>query len=241
MGRRVLVTGGTRGIGAAIARRLHAASYAVAVNYHGDDASATRFRDETGIRAYKWDVADFSACEAGVAQVTKDLGGPIEVLINNAGITRDAVLHKMSPELWHEVIETDLTSCFNLCRLTVPAMRDAGFGRILNIASVNGQKGQFGQTNYVAAKAGMVGFTKALALESAAKGITVNALAPGYIETDMVASVPKPILERIVGQIPVGRLGRAEEIARIAAFLIADDASYITGSTISVNGGQYMA
>ncbi len=234
------MTGGTRGIGAAIARQLQAAGNAVAVVYHGNDAAAEAFRKDCGIPVYKWNVADFASCESGVAAVQRDLGGPIDVLVNNAGITRDVVLHKMTAEQWREVIDTDLTSCFNMCRVLVPSMRERSFGRIINVASINGQKGQFGQANYAAAKAGMLGFTKALALESAAKGITVNAVAPGYIGTDMVAAVPKDSMARILAQIPVGRLGQPEEIARIVAFLASDAAGFITGSTLSANGGQYM-
>jgi acetoacetyl-CoA reductase len=240
MSRTALVTGGTRGIGAAIARQLHAAGHAVAANYHGNDSAAIAFQRETGISVCKWNVADYAACEAGVRQVTQQLGGPIEILVNNAGVTRDVALHKMTADQWREVIDTDLTACFNMCRVTIQSMRERGFGRIVNIASVNGQKGQFGQTNYAAAKAGILGFTKALALESAAKAITVNAIAPGYIATDMVASVSREILDRIVAQIPVGRLGQPDEIARIVMFLVSDDAAFITGSTITANGGQYM-
>jgi acetoacetyl-CoA reductase len=240
MSRKALVTGGTRGIGAAIARQLKAAGYAVAVNYRGNESAARAFSRETGIPTYKWNVADFAASESAVRQITADLGGPLEVLVNNAGITRDAALHKMTVEQWREVIDVDLTSCFNMCRVTVPSMRERRFGRIVNIASINGQKGQFGQTNYCAAKAGMLGFTKALALESAAKGITVNAIAPGYVNTDMLAVVPKELLLRIVSQIPVGRLGEADEVARVAAFLASDAAAFITGATLPVNGGQYL-
>jgi acetoacetyl-CoA reductase len=240
MSRKALVTGGTRGIGAAIARQLKAAGYVVAVNYRTNDSAALAFNRETGVPTYKWNVADYAASESAVRQIAEDLGGPVEVLVNNAGITRDAALHKMTSEQWRDVIDTDLTSCFNMCRVTIPSMRDRGFGRIVNIASINGQKGQFGQTNYCAAKAGMLGFTKALALESAAKGITVNAVAPGYVNTDMLAVVPKELLVRIVSQIPVGRLGEADEIARVVAFLASDGAAFITGATLAVNGGQYL-
>jgi acetoacetyl-CoA reductase len=199
------------------------------------------FQHETGIRAYRWDVTDYEACRKGLENVEKDLGGPVEILINNAGITRDAMLHKMSPAQWSEVIATDMTSCFNMCRAVIEAMRERGFGRIVNISSVNGQRGQIGQTNYAAAKAGIIGFTKALALESVAKGITVNAVAPGYIATDMVAAVPPDVLAKIVALIPVGRLGLPDEVARIVEFLASDDAGFITGATINANGGQYMA
>ena len=239
MGRIALITGGTRGIGAAIARRLKGGGYTVAAIYRGNVAAAVQ--RETGIAIYKWDVADYGACEAGVRQVAEDLGGPIEVLVNNAGITRDAMLHKMTPTQWQEVIATDLTSCFNMCRVTIGPMREHGFGRIVNISSINGQKGQLGQSNYAAAKAGILGFTKALALETASKGITVNAVAPGYIATDMVAAVAKDVLQGIEAQIPVGRLGKPDEIARIVQLLVSDEAAFITGSTITANGGQYMA
>ncbi len=241
MERIALITGGTRGIGAAIARRLKAGGHTVAAIFHGNVVAAEAFHHETNIPIYKCDVADFGACEGGVAAVTQDLGGPVEILVNNAGITRDAMLHKMTPGQWHEVIATDLTSCFNMCRVVIGTMRDRGFGRIVNISSINGQKGQLGQTNYAAAKAGILGFTKALALETASKGITVNAVAPGYIATDMVAAVPKDMLTRIEAQIPVGRLGRPDEIARIVQFLVSDEAAFITGATIAANGGQYMA
>ena len=240
MGRIAVVTGGVRGIGASIARRLKEAGHQVAVTYRGNDAAAEAFRGETGLPVYKWDVADYGACEAGLQRVKEDLGGAVEILVNNAGITRDSMLHKMTPAQWNEVIATDLSACFNMCRLVIGEMRDKGFGRIVNISSVNGQRGQMGQTNYAAAKAGVLGFTKALALEAAAKGVTVNAVAPGYIATDMVAAVPPEILAKIVAQIPVGRLGQADEIAQIVAFLASDAAAFVTGSTISANGGQYM-
>ncbi len=239
MARVALVTGGTRGIGAAIARALVEADYTVAATYAGNAEAANKFQEETGISVYKWDVADFDACAKGVARVVEDLG-PVEILVNNAGITRDVTLHRMTPEQWNEVIATDLTSCFNMTRNVIESMRERGFGRIVNISSINGQKGQIGQTNYAAAKAGMIGFTKALALESAAKGITVNAVAPGYVMTDMVSKVPERILEKIVAQIPVGRLGEAHEIARAVLFLVSDEAGYVTGSTITINGGQYL-
>ena len=240
MGRNAVVTGGTRGIGAAIARTLKQAGYNVAVTYHGNDAAAAAFFAETGIPIHKWDVADFDACATGIAEVEADLGGGVEVLVNNAGITRDATLHKMDANQWNAVITTNLTSCFNMCRAVVGGMRERGFGRIVNISSIIGQKGQIGQTNYAAAKAGMIGFTKSLALESAAKGITVNAIAPGYVATDMVAAVPPDILAKIVAQIPIGRLALPAEVARIVQFLVSDEASLITGATISGNGGLYM-
>ncbi|MGO8915559.1 MAG: acetoacetyl-CoA reductase [Stellaceae bacterium] len=239
MQRVALVTGGTRGIGRAIAVALKGAGCTVAANYVGNDQAAQGFTRETGMPVFKFDVADFNACEAGVRRVEQELG-PIDILINNAGITRDATLHKMTPGQWNEVIATDLTSCFNMCRVVIAGMRERGFGRIVNISSINGQKGQVGQVNYAAAKAGILGFTKALALESASKGITVNAVAPGYIATDMVAAVPKEILARIVAQVPVGRLGQVDEIARVVRFLASDEAAFITGATLTANGGQYM-
>ena len=241
MGRVALVTGGTRGIGRAVSIALKDAGYAVAANYAGNDAAASAFKDETGIPVYKFDVGDFESCGAAIAAVEADLG-PIEVLVNNAGITRDKPLHKMDPEHWNAVIGTNLSGLFNMCRGVIEGMRERGFGRIINISSINGQKGQFGQANYAAAKAGDIGFTKALALETAAKGITVNAIAPGYIGTEMVMAVPEKVLnEVIIPQIPVGRLGQPEEIARCVAFLADDAAGFITGSTLSANGGQYMA
>ena len=235
-----LVTGGTRGIGAAIARALKDKGHKVAVTYHGNDERARAFTQATGIPAYKWDVADFDACEKGVAQVEADLG-PIDILVNNAGITRDATLVKMTREMWEEVIATNLGSCFNMAKAVFPGMRERRFGRIVNISSINGQAGQYGQVNYAAAKAGMIGFTKALALEGARYNVTVNAVAPGYIDTDMVAAVPQNILEKIIARIPVGRLGKPEEIARAVVFLADEEAGFITGATITVNGGQYMA
>jgi acetoacetyl-CoA reductase len=241
MGRLAIITGGTRGIGAAIAHRLQATGHRVAATYYGNIDAAQAFARETGIRTYRWDVASPGACEEGVAAVARDLGGPVEILVNNAGITRDAMLHKMTAAQWNDVIATDLTSCFNMCRAVIEAMRERAFGRIVNISSVNGQKGQFGQTNYAAAKAGMLGFTKALALETAAKGITVNAVAPGYIATDMVAAVAKDVLDQITKQIPIGRLGCPEDVARTVEFLVSDEAAFITGATINANGGQYMA
>jgi acetoacetyl-CoA reductase len=240
MARVALVTGGTRGIGASISKALKAAGYKVAANYAGNDEAASKFKAETGINVYKWDVSTFEACMAGVKQVEADLG-PVEVLVNNAGITRDAPMHRMKPEQWTTVINTNLGSLFNMCRQVIEGMRDRKFGRIINISSINGQKGQFGQTNYSAAKAGEIGFTKALALEGARAGITVNAIAPGYINTEMVQAVPKDILEKsILPLIPAGRLGEPEEIARCVVFLASDDASFITGSTLTANGGQVM-
>ena len=238
-GRVALVTGGTRGIGAAISIALKDAGYNVAAGYAGNDERAAKFNEETGIPVYKWDVSDFAACRAGVDQVTADLS-PVDVLVNNAGITRDGTLHRMDHDMWQAVIDTNLGSCFNMSRAVIEAMRQRGFGRIVNIGSINGQAGQYGQVNYAAAKSGIHGFTKALAQEGASKGVTVNAIAPGYIDTDMVAAVPEVVLEKIVAGVPVGRLGKASEIARGVAFLVADDAGFITGSTLSINGGQHM-
>jgi acetoacetyl-CoA reductase len=236
-----LVTGGSRGIGAAISVALKAAGYKVAANYAGNDEKALAFKQETGIPVYKWDVSSYQACVEGIAKVEADLG-PVDILVNNAGITRDAMFHKMTPEQWGEVISTNLTGLFNMTHPLWSGMRDRGFGRIINISSINGQKGQMGQANYSAAKAGDLGFTKALAQEGAAKGITVNAICPGYIGTEMVRAVPEKVLnERIIPQIPVGRLGEPEEVARCVVFLASDDAGFITGSTISANGGQYFA
>ena len=241
MARVALVTGGTRGIGAAISKSLKAAGYKVAASYAGNDAAAEKFTSETGIPVYKWDVASFEACGAGIKKVETDLG-PIEVLVNNAGITRDTPLHKMSVDQWNAVINTNLGSLFNMTRHVIEGMRARKFGRIINISSINGQKGQFGQVNYSAAKACDIGFTKALALENAKGGITVNVIAPGYINTEMVQAVPKEVLEKnVIPQIPVNRLGEPEEIARAVVFLAADDAGFITGSTLTVNGGQYHA
>jgi len=234
-----VVTGGTRGIGEAISVALHKAGYKVAANYAGNDERAKAFTDATGVKAYKFDVSDFAACEAGIKQVEAELG-PVDVLVNNAGITRDGTMHRMDAAAWSAVIETNLSSCFNMSRLVIDGMRGRGFGRIVNIGSINGQAGQYGQVNYAAAKSGIHGFTKALAQEGAAKNITVNAIAPGYVDTDMVRAVPPNVLEKIVSRIPVGRLGKADDIARGVLFLVADDADFITGATLSINGGQHM-
>jgi len=240
MARVAVVTGGTRGIGAAISKALKAAGYSVAANYGGNDEAANKFKVETGINVYKWDVSSFDACTAGLKQVETDLG-PVEVLVNNAGITRDAPFHRMTPEYWNQVINTNLNSLFNMTRPLWEGMRARKFGRIINISSINGQKGQFGQVNYSAAKAGDLGFTKALALEGARGGITVNAICPGYINTEMVQAVPKDVLDKnILPLIPAGRLGEPDEIARCVVFLASDDAGFITGSTLSANGGQVM-
>jgi len=239
MARVALVTGGTRGIGAAIAKALKAAGYAVAANYGGNDEAAQKFKAETGIPVFKWDVSSFDACAEGVKKVEAELG-PVDVLVNNAGITRDTMFHRMTPEQWTAVINTNLGSLFNMTRQTWEGMRARKFGRVVNISSINGQKGQMGQTNYSAAKAGELGFTKALAQEGARAGITVNAICPGYINTEMVQAVPKDVLEKnIITQIPIGRLGEPEEIARCVVFLASDDAGLITGSTLTANGGQY--
>ena len=234
-----LVTGGTRGIGKAIAIALKKAGRKVAANYSGNDDAARAFTGETGIPHYKFDVGDFAAVSDAVIRITKDLG-PIDILVNNAGITRDGTLHKMDRESWDAVITTNLGSCFNTSRAVIDSMRARNFGRIVNVGSINGQMGQYGQVNYAAAKSGIHGFTKALAQEGAGKNITVNAIAPGYVDTDMVRAVPPPVLEKIVARIPVGRLGRADDIARGVIFLTADDADFITGSTLSINGGQHM-
>ena len=240
MPRVALVTGGSRGIGAAISRALLADGFAVAATYAGNDAAAAAFAAETGIRTYKWDVADYAACAAGVAQVVSDLG-PVDTLVNNAGITRDAPFHKMTPQQWHEVIDTNLTGLFNMTHCVWPGMRDRKFGRVISISSINGQKGQFAQANYAAAKAGDIGFSKSLAQEGARAGITVNVVAPGYINTDMMATIPEKVMQDVIlPQIPLGRLGEADEIARCVAFLASDKAGFITGATLSANGGQYM-
>ena len=239
MARVAIVTGGTRGIGRAISVALATAGNKVAATYAGNDAAAQQLKDETGIPVFKFDVSDFSACANGVKAIEAALG-PVEILVNNAGITRDATMHRMSFEQWNAVIQTNLTSCFNMSRQVIEGMRARGFGRIVNIGSINGQAGQYGQVNYAAAKSGIHGFTKALAQEGAARGITVNVVAPGYVETEMVRVVPGDVLEKIVARIPVGRLGKPEEIARAVLFLVADEAGFITGSTLSINGGQYM-
>ncbi|MBV8133934.1 MAG: acetoacetyl-CoA reductase [Alphaproteobacteria bacterium] len=239
MPRVAVVTGGTRGIGRAISAALKDGGYHVAAVYGGDDEAAQQFKADSGIPVYKFDVGVFTACADGVKAIETALG-PVEILVNNAGITRDTTMHRMSFEQWNAVIQTNLTSCFNMSRQVIEGMRARGFGRIVNIGSINGQAGQFGQTNYAAAKAGMQGFTKSLAQEGAARGITVNLVAPGYVETDMVRAMPADVLEKIVARIPVGRLGKAEDIARAVLFLVADGAGFITGSTLSVNGGQHM-
>ena len=234
-----IVTGGTRGIGRAIAEALKAAGYKVAATYAGNDEAAKQCEQESGIQCYKWDVADFEACQAGVQCIVEGLG-PVDILINNAGITRDGTMHKMDQTQWQSVIDTNLGSCFNMSRCVIEGMRERKFGRIVNIGSINGQAGQYGQVNYAAAKSGIHGFTKALAQEGAKAGITVNAIAPGYVDTDMVRSVPADVLEKIIARIPAGRLGKAHDIARGVLFLIADDADFVTGSTLSINGGQHM-
>ena len=239
MSKVALVTGGSRGIGAAISKALQDAGYTVAATYAGNDDAAKAFTEETGIKTYTWSVADYDACAAGIKQIEDEVG-PIAVLVNNAGITRDAMFHKMTPQQWKEVIDTNLTGVFNMTHPVWSGMRDRKFGRIINISSINGQKGQAGQANYSAAKAGDLGFTKALAQEGARAGITVNAICPGYIATEMVKAIDEKVLsEKIIPQIPVGRLGEPEEIARTVVFLASDDAGFITGSTISANGGQY--
>ncbi len=240
MARTAVVTGGTRGIGAAISKGLQAAGFTVAANYAGNDEAAAAFKKETGIAVYKWDVSSFQSCSDGLAQIEADLG-PVEIVVNNAGITRDGVLHRMSEEQWSAVIRTNLDSLFNMTRPVIEGMRERNFGRIVNISSINGQKGQMGQSNYSAAKAGVIGFTKAMAQEGARKGITVNCICPGYINTEMVAAVPEKVLESIVAGIPVGRLGEADEIADAVVYLARDEAGFVTGSVLSINGGQYMS
>ena len=240
MTKTVLVTGGTRGIGRAISETMKAKGYKVAANYGGNEDAAKAFEQETGIRTYKFDVADYEAVGKGIAAIEADLG-PVDVVINNAGVTRDAPFHKMTLEQWQEVINIDLTSAFNVTRHVWEGMRDRNFGRVINISSINGQKGQFGQANYSAAKAGLIGMSKALAQEGAKKGITVNTVCPGYIDTEMVRAVPEKVLEGIIATIPVGRLGKAEEIASMCAYLSSDEAAFITGATMTVNGAQYIA
>lgn len=239
MGRVAVVTGGTRGIGEAICLRLKSAGYDVIATYAGNDESANAFSEKNGIAVYKFDVSDFDACKANIEKIQAD-HGPVDVLVNNAGITRDGTMHKMNFERWNEVIQTNLSSCFNMCRSVIDGMRERNFGRIVNIGSVNGRAGQYGQVNYAAAKSGIHGFTKALALEGASKNITVNAIAPGYVLTDMVRKVPQEILDKIIATIPVGRLGDPDDIARSVMFLIEDDAGFITGATLDINGGQQM-
>jgi acetoacetyl-CoA reductase len=240
MAKIAVVTGGTRGIGLAITKALRADGYDVAALYHGNDDAAKKCADETGARVYKADVANFAQCNDVCAQIERDMG-PVAVLVNNAGITKDSMLHKMTEDAWHSVMETNLTSCFNMTRAVITGMRERSFGRIINISSINGQKGQLGQTNYSAAKAGMLGFTRALAQESAAKGITVNAICPGYIATDMTQAMPKEVLASIIRSIPAARMGKPEEIADLVVFLASDRAAFITGATMTINGGQYMA
>ncbi|HKX80122.1 MAG TPA: acetoacetyl-CoA reductase [Novosphingobium sp.] len=239
MTRVAIVTGGTRGIGQAISLALREMGFSVAANYAGNEEKARAFSQETGIPTYKWDVGDHQACLDGCAKVESEVG-PIDVLVNNAGVTRDGTLHKMSFDDWNEVMRINLGGCFNMAKATFPGMRDRGWGRIINIGSINGQAGQYGQVNYAAAKSGIHGFTKALAQEGARAGVTVNAIAPGYVDTDMVAAVPEPVLEKIIAKIPVGRLGQAGEIARGVAFLASEEAGFVTGSTMSINGGQHM-
>jgi acetoacetyl-CoA reductase len=239
MARVAIVTGGTRGIGEAISLALRELGMTVAANYAGNDEKARAFTQRTGVKSYKWDVSDYDACQAGVAQVEAELG-PVDVLVNNAGITRDGVLAKMSQQAWKDVIDTNLGGCFNMAKAVFGGMRERGWGRIVNIGSINGQAGQYGQVNYAAAKSGIHGFTKALAQEGAKAGITVNAIAPGYIDTEMVAAVPQDVLAKIVAKVPVGRLGQANEIARGVAFLCGEDSGFVTGSTLSINGGQHM-
>ena len=239
MARVAVVTGGTRGIGRAICEQLQSEGYTVLANYAGNDAAAQQLKAETGIASYKFDVGDHAACQEACAQIAADIA-PVDVVVNNAGITRDGTLHRMSFDDWNEVMRINLGGCFNMAKACFPSMRERGWGRIVNIGSINGQAGQYGQVNYAAAKSGIHGFTKALAQEGAKSGVTVNAIAPGYIDTDMVAAVPEPVLEKIVAKIPVGRLGQAGEIARGVSFLCSDEAGFVTGSTMSINGGQHM-
>ncbi|SFK34400.1 acetoacetyl-CoA reductase [Methylocapsa palsarum] len=240
MARVAVVSGGSRGIGAAISKALKAAGYVVAATYAGNDEAAAKFKAETGVPVYKWDVSNYKECAEGLKKVAEDRG-PIDILINNAGITRDTMFHKMTPDQWYDVINTNLNSLFNMTRPVIEGMRERGFGRIVNISSINGQKGQMGQTNYTSSKAGDIGFTKSLAQENAGKGITVNAVCPGYIATDMVKAVPKEVLEKsVLPLIPLRRLGEPEEVARTVVFLVAEESGFITGSTLSINGGQYM-
>jgi acetoacetyl-CoA reductase len=239
MGRVAVVTGGTRGIGEAISLALKEKGYKVAATYAGNDEAASAFSERHGISVYKFDVADFEQCQAAITKIEAELG-PVEILVNNAGITRDGTIHKMDRHAWDAVIDTNLGSCFNMCRCVIDGMRARNFGRIVNIGSINGQAGQYGQVNYAAAKSGIHGFTKALAQEGAGKGVTVNAIAPGYIDTDMVRAVPPNVLEKIVAKVPVGRLGKASEIARGVLFLVDDEGGFVTGSTLSINGGQHM-
>jgi acetoacetyl-CoA reductase len=240
MAKVAIVTGGTRGIGAGISRGLRKAGFTVAANYAGNDEAAAKFKGESGIAVYKWDVGDAAACAAGVKQVESELG-PVDVLVNNAGITRDGMFHKMSWDQWSAVLRTNLDSMFTMTRPVIEGMRDRGRGRIISISSINGQKGQMGQVNYSASKAGIIGFTKALAQENARKGITVNAICPGYIDTDMVAGVPDKVLEGIIATIPVGRLGKADEVASLVVYLASDEAAFITGAVMTINGAQYIA
>ncbi len=239
MARIAIVTGGSRGIGAAVSRRLQDMGVTVVANYAGNEEKAKAFEGETGIRTHKWDVGNFDACQAAFAQINEEVG-PVDILVNNAGITRDATLMRMTYDMWDEVMRVNLGGCFNMAKAVFPGMKDRGWGRIVNIGSINGQGGQYGQVNYAAAKSGIHGFTKALAQEGAKFGVTVNALAPGYIDTDMVAAVPEDVLAKIVAKVPVGRLGQADEIARGVAFLCGEDAGFVTGSTLSINGGQHM-
>jgi acetoacetyl-CoA reductase len=239
MPRVVVVTGGTRGIGGMVSEQLAEKGYTVVAVYGGNDEAARKFNADTGIPVFKFDVSDFDACKNGIAEIESQVG-PVEILVNNAGITRDGTMHRMDHDNWQTVIDTNLGSCFNMSRSVIEGMRTRKFGRIVNIGSINGQAGQYGQVNYAAAKSGIHGFTKALAQEGAAQGITVNAIAPGYVDTDMVRAVPQDILEKIIQQIPIGRLGRGEDIARAVLFLIADEADFVTGSTLSINGGQHM-